>query len=473
VDEAGMVGTRQMHRIIKMAQSRGSKIILVGDHDQLQPIEAGGSFRGICERVGYCAMTDIRRQSVQWQKEATQLLSGRPEQVALALDRYDANGHFKAQDTLAAVKAQLLRDWRTDIGHQGSSLIIAYRNKDVLSLNMGARHLLKEHGGLRGPEERYDTVKGKMVLSAGDRIIFLKNENSMKVKNGSLGTVERVAPDALCVRLDSGRTVVFDTGRYNHFHYGYAATIHKTQGVTVDRTYLLATKHMDKHSTYVALSRHRDNVTLYWSKDADGFKDYGHLKYLLSRQRPKTLIKDYAQPRGLRVDLDKIYTRKYFKITVSHDSVGQAFMQQISADARLDHHQSWQRVERAARTIAQSYMERHRITDMGNVVVKVEKIDPDRVRIERSEKPFDTRHVYRISMAVPGRNTPYEKQIVLTGKNEKEALDKVAKAFVYDTSLKLKLSPSDLKAVKVSVQEVTFKNDHPHQVGLVKDRGLA
>jgi ATP-dependent exoDNAse (exonuclease V) alpha subunit len=64
----------------------------------------------------------------------------------------------------------------------------------------------------------------------------------------------------MAVRTDDGRNVAFDTKDYAHIDHGYAATIHKAQGMTVDRAHVLATPGMDSHGAYVAMSRHRDGL---------------------------------------------------------------------------------------------------------------------------------------------------------------------------------------------------------------------
>ena len=81
-----------MHEIIERAHDAGAKVILVGDNEQLPPIEAGGAFRGIIERTGYFELSTIQRQKEEWQKEATALLSGDSGKVAEALDTYREKG---------------------------------------------------------------------------------------------------------------------------------------------------------------------------------------------------------------------------------------------------------------------------------------------------------------------------------------------------------------------------------------------
>src|SRR3546814_11150312 len=100
--------------------------------------------------------------------------------------------------------------------------------------------------------------------------MFLKNERGLGVRNGTLGKVEQVSPERMAVKLDDGRSVAFDLKDYAHVDHGYAATINKSQGVTVDRAHVLATPGMDRHSAYVALSRHRDGVQLHYGRDDFG-----------------------------------------------------------------------------------------------------------------------------------------------------------------------------------------------------------
>src|SRR3546814_7981653 len=114
---------------------------------------------------------------------------------------------------------------------------------------------------LLGTDVRVSAERGAREFAGGDRIMFLKNERGLGVKNGTLGQVERVSPDSMAVRLDDGRRIAFDLKDYAHIDHGYAATIHKSQGVTVDQAHVLATPGMDRHSAYVALSRSEEHTS--------------------------------------------------------------------------------------------------------------------------------------------------------------------------------------------------------------------
>ena len=131
--------------------------------------------------------------------------------------------------------------------------------------------------------------------------MFLKNNRELAVKNGSLATVIEVTTSAIAVRLDGKekRKVEFRLADYSALDYGYAATIHKAQGATVERAFVLATPGMDRHLAYVAMTRHREQAEIYASRE--DFKDFEALKQRLSRERMKDTTLDYAERPGLEV----------------------------------------------------------------------------------------------------------------------------------------------------------------------------
>ena len=144
-----------------------------------------------------------------------------------------------------------------------------------------------------GADVEIQVERGRRIFASGDRVMFLKNDRGLGIKNGSLGVVETVSRQQMTVRINTGRSVAFDLKDYAHLDHGYAATIHKAQGVTVDRVHVLATPGLDRHAAYVALSRHRDSVQLHYGRD--DFVDSGKLARVLSRERAKDLASDYAR----------------------------------------------------------------------------------------------------------------------------------------------------------------------------------
>ncbi|KTT74849.1 Ti-type conjugative transfer relaxase TraA [Sphingomonas sanguinis] len=292
IDEAGMIGSRQMERVLAEAEKRGAKVVLVGDPEQLQAIEAGAAFRATAERHGGIEITEVRRQREDWQRDATrELATGR---TAEALHAYRAAGMVVESETRAAARDALIERWDSDqVGDPArSSIILSHTREECDELNGLARDRMKRDGTLV-TEFAVKTTRGERLFAAQDRIMFLRNERELGVKNGSLGTIEQLDRSRMAVQLDDGRHVAFDLKDYADVTHGYAATIHKAQGLTVDRVHVLATPGLDRHAAYVALSRHRDEVHLHYGRD--DFADEHRLARTLSRDQPKDSALDYDQ----------------------------------------------------------------------------------------------------------------------------------------------------------------------------------
>jgi Ti-type conjugative transfer relaxase TraA len=302
IDEAGMVGTRQLERVLSHAADAGAKVVLVGDPQQLQSIEAGAAFRSIHERHGGAEIGEVRRQREDWQRDATrELATGR---TGDAIHAYDAHGMVHAAATRGQARDDLIEGWDRErqASPDRSRIILTHTNDEVRALNEAARERMREAGDL-GDDVRLTVERGARSFASGDRVMFLQNERGLGVKNGTLGTVEQVSERSMSVRTDDGRSISFDLKDYDRIDHGYAATIHKAQGMTVDRTHVLATPGLDAHGSYVALSRHRDGMDLHYGRD--DFAGQDRLVRTLSRDRAKDMASDYepaqsyAERRGI------------------------------------------------------------------------------------------------------------------------------------------------------------------------------
>ena len=278
IDEAGMIGTRQLARVARKVQEIGAKLVLVGDPDQLPPIEAGEPFRDLLSHHGAARLTEIHRQTADWQRQATRLLAeGRIGEAAKAYAEHGALSRTTRQgEAVAALAADYLAD-RAERGPDVSRLALAYRRRDVHALNQAIRGALRAENAL--PEGTLlATSAGQREISPGDRLVFTRNDRDIDVKNGGLGTVITVDATRVTVRLDDdggGLFVAFDPRGFDGFEHGYAVTIHKSQGVTVDRCFVLASRRMGDSLAYVAMTRHREALKIYaaetdrpeWSRD--------------------------------------------------------------------------------------------------------------------------------------------------------------------------------------------------------------
>lgn len=293
IDEAGMIGSRDLARLTAAAKEAGAKIVLVGDAEQLQAIEAGAAFRAIAERTGAAAVTEIRRQHEPWQRDATRELA--TGQTAAALDRYRDAGRVTMTDTAEEARAAVVAAWAVDRAADPakSRIMLAHTNDDVDLLNRAAREATREAGELAGPEVELQTSRGTRAFAAGDRVLFRRNDRELGVRNGTLATVDEIEPGRLAARLDDGERVELDPTVYRDLDHGYAVTIHKAQGVTVDRAQVLATRGFDRHLSYVSMSRHREALTIVVSQEA--FANDADMARILGRERAKDTTLDYQE----------------------------------------------------------------------------------------------------------------------------------------------------------------------------------
>ena len=276
VDEAAMNDTRLMAGLIRETEKAGAKLLLVGDESQVPPVSAGNPFKTLKKELGFTELTENRRQRRDWQKEASREI--RDGQVKEGLQKYlDANMITIATDRDEAIK-ETVESWafRFPFSSPDKTLLTAYRRADVRELNARARAEIGD--SLNGPRvettvrDRDGTSEGKREFQAGDRLYFKKNDKKMGVMNGETGTLTRidVTSDgkdcAFTVKMDKGSEVRFDPRDYAQIDYGYAITIHKSQGETVDFSSNLVTG-MGLNALYVQLTRHRDGTRIVLTED--------------------------------------------------------------------------------------------------------------------------------------------------------------------------------------------------------------
>ena len=298
IDEAGMIGSRQLERVLAIARAAQAKVVLVGDPEQLQAIEAGAAFRSLLKWHQPATLAQVRRQRSVWMQAATRdLATGR---TAEAIRRYAGAGMIHASATRELAQEKLVEQWAFDRTERPErpQLMLAYTRADVRVLNELAREQMRGSGHL-GEDRDVRTERGPRQMAVGDRVLFLRNERGLGVKNGTLGELRSMRGSVLEVQLDepgkrgAGALIQFDLRDYASLDHGYATTIHKSQGTTVGRSYVLASEHMDRHATYVAMTRHTGRTELHYGRDE--FADEDRLAARLSRERSKDTTLDYAQ----------------------------------------------------------------------------------------------------------------------------------------------------------------------------------
>ena len=261
VDEAAMVGTRKLARLLDHAETAGTKVVLVGDPCQLPEIEAGGTFAGLQDRLGASHLTDNRRQTDAWERATlAELRAGDPDR---AFDDYLAHDRVHHAATDDDVRELLVDAWMTARVDGDDVLMVAARLADVDDLNRRARYILRDEGHL-GDDQ---VVLGGRPFAERDTVLALRNDYRLGVLNGTRATVERIDTRRHEMTLAvSGRqrlVVPFAYAEAGHLTHGYATTIHKAQGATVDRCYVLADDTLTREHAYTALSRGRHGNELF------------------------------------------------------------------------------------------------------------------------------------------------------------------------------------------------------------------
>ncbi|AKS24094.1 MAG: putative conjugal transfer protein (TraA) [Leptospirillum sp. Group II 'C75'] len=276
VDEAAMNDTRLMAGLIRQTEKAGAKLLLVGDESQVPPVSAGNPFATLKKELGWASLTENRRQKQDWQKEASREV--RAGLVTEALQKYLEAGMIAiAKDRDEALKETVegFLD-RFDAGDPTKTLLTAYKRADVAELNARAREAIGAClSGIRVEttvRDRDGKSEGKREFQAGDRLYFKKNDKKMGVMNGETGTLTKIDATSdgkecfFTVKMDKGPEVRFDPRDYAQIDYGYAITIHKSQGETVDFSSNLVTG-MGLSALYVQLSRHRDGTRIVLTED--------------------------------------------------------------------------------------------------------------------------------------------------------------------------------------------------------------
>jgi len=273
VDEAAMLDTRVTGELLSAARQAGAKLVLAGDDRQLASIERGGLFAEMRAAHGAAEITEVTRQKVDWQRQAARdLAEGRFAEAVGAFDKAGAITWTQDQDD---ARRALVSAWKKDGEERPgqSRFVFAYTNRDVDALNAGLRQVRRERGELTGADVELNTRHGVAAFAEGDRVQFTGTDKTRGIYNGNVGTITRIDAGSgqIVARLDAaggaGREVSWSAAEFEGFRHGYAGTIYKGQGKTLDRTYLYHTEHWRSAASYVALTRQRESAQVFVARE--------------------------------------------------------------------------------------------------------------------------------------------------------------------------------------------------------------
>ncbi|MBY0273507.1 MAG: AAA family ATPase [Alphaproteobacteria bacterium] len=230
----------------------------------------------------------------------------------------------------SGAKTAMIEDWKQNLQDSPGKnlLMMAYSNRDVRDLNTQARNHLKEVGILDSQDFAYTvhreveddfgrkkTFTEERMFSKGDKLVFTRNNTGLGVKNGTIGTIMEINAQKIEVKVSEDKQVSFAPNLNPYFDQGWAVTIHKSQGTTVDKSFLLASHEMTQNLTYVAMTRHREDVQVYGST-LDFWRDE-KLPQVLSKSGEKLGAADYLDANSLAKlmkEEDRILTKLFARL---------------------------------------------------------------------------------------------------------------------------------------------------------------
>lgn len=298
VDEAGMVDFANMALLISEAKKAGSKIVLVGDPSQLKPIYKGEIFKGIAAITGYIELENIKRQNDVGDRQASLNLA--KGNIDAALEHYIAQGAINLCDTSFDATESLIDHWQKTVTTQTlkDSILLAFTRKAVADLNHQARDALQEKSLIGYENVDVQGADKALKISIGERLLFRQNDKTIGVRNGDLGTVKTINKTQFQVELDSGEILTIPK-TYEAIDYGYALTVHKSQGMTAEHAHVLIdSKYWDRNLSFVAMTRHKQSLKVY--ADTISHPSLDDLKRTLSRSTTKDNVIDWPLDFAIR-----------------------------------------------------------------------------------------------------------------------------------------------------------------------------
>lgn len=282
VDEASMVGTRDLARLAAHVDAAGGCIKLVGDPDQHASVDTGGVFKALAARRGPDLVQLVGNRRQKDPNERAAIEAYRAGRVGDALDRYDAAGRVVRQPTARATYDALVQDWWADRQAGSPAPMLAGTNAARRALNARARSLLEAEGELTGEPLN---AHGRQFM-VGDEVVARRNDRSLhrpgsttSVKNGSIGKVVEVDTDRGELVVDFTREGTLRLpAEYltaGHVEHAYSRTTYGIQGATLDRARYHPSDAFHFEEGYVAVTRATDATHLY-VVDGDVDDETGH-----------------------------------------------------------------------------------------------------------------------------------------------------------------------------------------------------
>jgi ATP-dependent exoDNAse (exonuclease V) alpha subunit len=348
-DEAGMVGLKEMTLLVEKLQERGSRLCMVGDAKQLQPITAGNPFKAavaVLDPEGQSRLTRIVRQKKKEDRQAVRALSRGDAKEAF--DSYLKRGLLHVAKTQKDAMRQIIDDWRKEgMKKPKENLLLCATNAERRELNRLAQAEMK-----KGKLGRRAFTAGGEDFHRGDRIAFTQNNTFYGVQKGSMGTIQRIGTKRITrkliaqrqyhsfyamlkylekvkkdktlwmtVKLDNGQVVDIRLDNYQHFRLGYALNTHQAQGQTVDNVHILTggSFGLDREMIYVQASRARNSPRIYATAlEADARRPTRDTVTELAKRASKSRAKELAHDVRDKAQKQSESHKERFRLRIHH-----------------------------------------------------------------------------------------------------------------------------------------------------------
>ena len=298
VDEASMVDTRRLVRLLEIAARAGAKVVLTGDDRQLPSVEAGGGFGALGRELGATRLGSNARQVAEWERAALDALrEGRAGEAAAA---YSHHGRVRRSTNPSELIGEMVERWWVARESGDDAVLYAYARDAVRVLNGLARRHVEVAGRLSGPELTVEEFApadlAPRTYRVGDELCCLRNRSRLGagrdpsgkgVRNGTRGTVRAIDCQSREVTLETsdGRSVRLPADYVKRStDYGYAWTLHKGQGQTVGqaprsdagevtrrrgRAFVFGAEGLSAEAALVGASRATDSTELFVLTEPD------------------------------------------------------------------------------------------------------------------------------------------------------------------------------------------------------------
>jgi hypothetical protein len=299
VDEAAMVGTDDLRKLLTATTDAAAKTVIIGDQYQLAPVKArGGMFAQLCTDLPWTQhLSEVwRMQDPDERTASLALRNGGPAPVRRAIDWYRTHDRLHCGDQIA-MGADALAAYRADTAAGKDALLICDTTEmtDALNQRIHSENRDADAATVTGAREHRIGVGDFILTRRNDPTIDLRSPNGIgghldSVRNGNrwrVAAVDSARNRVAAERVGDGARTVFENEYLReHVSLGYAVTVHTAQGVTADTTHAVLGENTTRSLLYVAMTRGRHTNTAHLYQRTTEH-EYGHQEpdgtHLISR----------------------------------------------------------------------------------------------------------------------------------------------------------------------------------------------